>query len=340
MISRVLKIIKYLLLSLFIIIAAIWGNFSFIYLGPDNLLLKYILIVLFVLSSFLSLISLFINRYRKYIFSIYLAFFTLSFLFFITTTPSNNRDWKDNVVLLPYATLNGDEIRVFNIRNFDYKSENEYKIQYYNETFSLKELQGVDLIAVYWMGPTIAHVFLSFSFADSKRLAISIEARNEKGEEYSSIKGFFRQSELYYVVANERDVIGLRTNYRNNPKEDVYIYELKDNLQNGRKLFLEYIKEINKLRNEPTFYNTLTTNCTTNIWIHSHVANNKLPFSWKILLSGYVPEYLFEQGMLENNGLNFSELQKNAYINERANRVSGSEDFSSMIREKDRSSQE
>lgn len=326
--------VKYFLFVTLIALSGVWGVFAFNYLGPENLIVKNLLIILLILSSFLSLISLFIKSYRKYIFTLHVMLFTLAVLFFVITKPSNNRDWKNNVAVLPHATVRGDDITIFNIRNFDYKSENDYVARYYDETFSLKNLNGVDIVAVYWMGPNIAHVFLSFSFSDSKRLAISIEARNEKGEEYSSIKGFFRQSELYYVVADERDVIRLRTNYRNNPQEDVYIYELKDSLYNGRKLFLEYIKEINRLKNEPAFYNTLTTNCTTNIWIHSHVANNELPFSWKILLSGHVPEYLYERGMIEDYGMSFSDLQKNSYINERAKIVKSDEDFSYAIREK------
>ena len=73
------------------------------------------------------------------------------------------------------------------------------------------------------MGPHIAHIFLSFGFGTDDHLAVSIERRDEIGEGYSTIKGLFRQFELFYVVADERDVIRLRTNYRRAPYEEVYL---------------------------------------------------------------------------------------------------------------------
>ena len=192
-------------------------------------------------------------------------------------------------------------------------------------------LEGVDLVAVYWMGPAIAHIFVSFAFTGGDHLAISIEARKEKGEGYSILKGFFRQYELYYVVADERDVIRLRTNYRQDPPEDVYVYRMRGSVDNGRRLFTAYINKINDLNRSPEFYNTLTTNCTTNIWVHSKVNPEHPPFSWKILASGYVPQYLYETGKLDTR-LPFAELQRSAYVNLQAKRADGAPDFSQRIR--------
>jgi hypothetical protein len=182
------------------------------------------------------------------------------------------------------------------------------------------------------MGPAIAHVLLSFGFAGGDHLAISIEARKEKGEGYSTVKGFFRQYELYYVVADERDVIRLRTNYRRDPPEDVYVYRLYGSIENGRRLFLAYMDQINRLKAEPEFYNSLTTNCTTNIWLNTRINPDHLPFSWKILASGYVPEYLYERGLLKNSRP-FSEIQKQAHVNSRAMAADTAPDFSQRIRE-------
>ena len=182
------------------------------------------------------------------------------------------------------------------------------------------------------MGPAVAHIFLSFHFSGDEYLAISIETRTEKGEGYSTLRGFFRQYELYYVVADEKDVIKLRTNYRKNPIEDVYIYPFTGTKKGAQKLFLEYVEKMNSLQSKPEFYNTLTTNCTTDIWKNSHVNDNRIPFSWKVLASGYVPEYLYENGYLNTQGLTFEELQRKVYVNERANRVKDCENFSYEIR--------
>jgi len=116
-------------------------------------------------------------------------------------------------------------------------------------------------------------------------VAFSIEARKEKDEGYSSIKGFFKQYELIYVVADERDVIRLRTDYRD-PQEDVYVYRTRITPENARRLFMEYVNQINELKDKPEFYNTLTTNCTTNVVRHIRAFGGKATYNWKILLSG------------------------------------------------------
>ena len=89
---------------------------------------------------------------------------------------------------------------------------------------------------------------------------------------------------------------------------------------------------IDALRTQPEFYNTLTTNCTTNIWTNNHVNPGRVPLSWKILASGYVPEYLYEQGRLEAMGPSFPELQERSHVNARAKAADGAADFSRRIR--------
>ena len=175
-------------------------------------------------------------------------------------------------------------------------------------------------------------IFVSFGFTGDDHLAVSIEVRKPKGEGYSTLKGFFRQYELFYVVADERDVIRLRTNYRKDPPEDVYVYRTRSSTEARRRLFLEYMHRINALRTNPEFYNTLTTNCTTNIWTNSHVNPERVPLTWKILASGYVPEYLYEQGRLETMDLSFPELQRRAHVNARAKAADSAADFSRRIR--------
>ena len=214
-----------------------------------------------------------------------------------------------------------------NVRNFDYRSETDFTPRYYDRTFDLRKLESVDLFAVYWMGPHIAHTILSFGFEGGDQLAFSIEARKEKSEGYSTLGGFFRQYELFYVVADERDVIRLRTNYRKDPPEDVYLYRLHGPAENGRRLLREYLHKINALRSEPEFYNTLTANCTGNIWLHSRVNPEHLPFSWKILASGHVPEYLHQAGKLDTR-VSFDELAKAGHINARARAADQAPDFS------------
>jgi len=264
--------------------------------------------------------------------AVFLAGFGVVLLGWLSIPARNDRIWQPEVAVLPFATFEGDLVTVHNIRNFDYRTETDFTPAYYDKTFDLRQLDAVDLIAVYWMGPDIAHTFLSFGFGKKDHLAVSIETRKEQGEGYSTIKGFFKQYELYYVVADERDVIRVRTNYRKDPPEEVYLFSLHGPSGNGRRLFLEYMEEINALKERPEFYNTLTTNCTTTIWFNSRVNPGHLPFSWKLLLSGHVPQYLYEASLLDTS-LPFQELMTHSLINARAKAADQDPDFSQRIRE-------
>jgi hypothetical protein len=189
----------------------------------------------------------------------------------------------------------------------------------------------VDLFAIYWMGPSVAHGIISFGFADGQHLAVSIEARSPHGVGYSTISGFFRQYEVHYVVADERDVIRLRTNYRKNPVEDTYIFHLVGDPGDMHRTFMNYISKINSLKEQPEFYNTLTDNCITGIWQNARGNEHRPPFSWKLLVSGYAPEYLYEKGKLDTR-VPFEQLRQRGYINERAHAADQATDFSRRIR--------
>ncbi|MBK7120380.1 MAG: DUF4105 domain-containing protein [Comamonadaceae bacterium] len=276
--------------------------------------------------------TLILNRWRLAAVSLWLLVLAGALAWWFAMKPSNDRDWLPNVARTPWATVEGDIVTLHNVRNFSYRTETDFTPAWYDKSYDLRKLEGIDIVASYWMGPDIAHVFVSFAFAGGDHLAMSIETRTEKGEGYSAIKGFFRQYELYYVVADERDVIGLRTNFRRDPPEDVYVYRVKSNPEGRRAFFLEYVRQINALKDHPEFYNSLTTNCTTNIWTNSHVNPGHLPLSWKILASGHVPEYLFENGRLEDPGLTFADIQRRAHINARAKAAGIVPDFSQRIR--------
>ncbi len=252
------------------------------------------------------------------------------FAWWSTIEPSNERQWQPDVKILAAAEIDGDFVTMRNIRSFSYRSETAYTPRWYDKTVDLRDLDSLDLIAVYWMGDAIAHTILSFGFG-GERVAISIEIRKELEETYSSLAGLFRRYELYYVVGDESDLIGLRTTYRE-PPEDVYLYRVKVPLENVRALFLQYVAKINELHSDPEFYNTATTNCTTNIVTHVEAFKENVPWSWKMLLSGYFPELVYERGSLDQTHP-FDVLQSYSLINELAVAADGSADFSRRIRE-------
>jgi hypothetical protein len=325
------KLIKTISTGLTLIGATLWGVCAVYFGDSHNSIVQTCVSVVFGLCGLAALIGLGFPRWRMRLLSGFSILFAAILTWWFLISPSNERQWQPDVAKLAYATFDSDKVTVHNIRNFDYRSEFDYQPAYYTKTFDLNKLEGVDLIAVYWMGPAIAHTILSFNFGGNDHLAVSIEARKELSEGYSTIKGFFRQYELIYIVADERDVIRLRTNYRKDPHEQVYLYRLQGPLENARRLFLKYMKKINELNVKPAFYNTLLDNCTTAIWLNTRINPKHLPFSWKILLSGYVPQYLYESERLDSR-VPFSELQEQAHINSRAQAADKSGNFSALIR--------
>jgi len=202
------------------------------------------------------------------------------------------------------------------LRDGEYFSLCTAAVPWEDRTYDLRKLDSADIIAVYWSGKAVAHIMVSFGFQDQDYLAVSIETRKEKGESYSTLVGFFRRYELYYVVADECDVIRVRTTYRQ-PQEDVYIYRTRTPQRNIRRSFLDYLQAMNDMCVHPRFYNTLTTNCTTTILMHTRMNPESPPMSWKILLSGYLPDCLYELGRIDT-AKPFADLEKLSRVNERA----------------------
>ena len=308
-----------------------WGVLALAYFDHESLALRATLATALALAALVALAALAFPDWRGYALAGYAAVFAVLLWRWSAIEPSNDRDWRPDVARLARANVSGDEVVLYDIRNFDYRTEADFTPAYYDRKLDLRELDSVDLVASYWMGPAIAHVFLSFGFAGRDYVAISIEARNERGEGYSSIKGFFRQYELMYVVADERDVVRLRTNCRHDPPEDVYLYRLRGTREEARGLFLEFLEEINRLRERPEFYNTLVTNCTTNIWLHAHGVSGRPPLSWRVLVSGYAPELLYDSGKLDGR-FPFDELKRRSRINDLAMAAGKADDFSQRIR--------
>jgi hypothetical protein len=314
------------LLGLVVMVMTLWGMGA-LYYSALPALLRSVLAAAFGLLTVAAFLVL--PRRRRTLLGFVLVWGVLVG-WWSTITPSNDRDWQPDVAVLPSATVEGDRVTLHNIRNIAYRTATDFTPRYYDWTFDLQQLESVDLISVYWAGEAIAHLFVSFGFGGQDYVAISIETRKERTEDYSSIKGFFKQYELIYVVADERDVIRLRTTYRQ-PPEEVYLYRTRIPPARARRLFLDYVREINQLVEQPAFYNTLTTNCTTNILFHIRASGGIARYNWKILLSGYAPAYAYEAGGLDTS-LSFADLKQRSHINASAQAAGDAPDFSQRIR--------
>jgi len=249
-----------------------------------------------------------------------------------TLTPSHEREWADDVARLLESEVDGSRVVLRNVRNFDWRTPEDYTPRWETREYDLDQLVSADLVMSYWMGPAIAHTLVSFGFAGGQRVVFSLEIRKERGESFSAIGGFFREFEEVLVAADENDIVRTRSNARG---EDVYLYHLDLPPETLRALFVGYLDEAAALRREPAFYNTLASNCTTIVFELARRIAPTLPMDYRLLLSGYFARYAYELGALVP-GYSYEELRQRGYINPRARAVpadAGSAEFSRVIRQ-------
>lgn len=258
-----------------------------------------------------------------------LAFFLVLAIGYFSVHPSNQRNWAEEQSILSYAEINGNMIEVFNVRNFTYDSSGGYTPKYYNKSYDLNELDSLwYVVEPFSKIQGVAHTFFSFGFG-SEFLSISIEIRKEKGETFSALRGLAKQYELMYVFADERDVINLRANYRN---DSVYLYQINAEEKAIQNLFLDMIRRADALGENPEFYNTLTNTCTTNIVGHvNKITPGRVPLNLKIFLPAYSDELVYDLGLIDTDKP-FSELRAESKINEKAAIYKDDPRFSLLIR--------
>ena len=322
---RVIRWVGALLVLLAVIIAAAWAFGAVWFDAPFGNANK-VVAGLLAMASALALV--FVRPFWRKVGAVALLFGGV-LIWWLTLKPSNDGNWQPDVAQLAWADINGDEFTFHNVRNCDYRTDTDYTPHWETRTVRLSQITGIDLAIDYWGSPWIAHPIVSFQFADAPPLCFSIETRKTVGQTYSTIGGLYRQFALIYLVADERDVIRLRTNYRH---EDIYLYHLTAPPNRARERFVEYVHSLNALRTQPRWYNAITTNCTTSIR-SQHPSKERIPWDWRILLNGKGDELLYKDGALVTGGLPFAELKTRSLINDRARAANDSPDFSKLIRE-------
>jgi hypothetical protein len=251
-------------------------------------------------------------------------------IFYFSQTASNDRDWALDQQLLPVIQFNNDQVTIENIRNFEYTSTSTYTPRYYTKTFSLGEIQTVDYILEPFEGVGAAHTFLSFGFSDGSYISISVEIRKEKGESFSPFKGLMRQYELMYVIADERDVVNLRANHR---KDTVYLYPTNATPEQAAQLFVHMLTQAQNISQKPEFYNTLTSNCTTNIVGHiNSLRDDPIGWNYRMLFPKYSDVLAQELGFIAQ-GMTIEEARERYVINQKAALYKDDPEFSKKIRE-------
>jgi Domain of unknown function (DUF4105) len=246
----------------------------------------------------------------------------------LSISPSNDRRWRPEVAVMPRALIDGDRVHLTGVRDFKYRSRDDFTVRYEERELSLSHLIGVDFYVSYWSEGPVAHTFLSFIFDNVPPLSISIETRPEVGEGFAPIASLFKQFELIYVVGDEQDIVGVRTNYR---RETVYLYHMNTSPEMARRLLLIYLTRINELADRPEFYHLLSNSCTINIIRYANAAGRVGGYDIRHLLNGLIDGYLYDSGRI-NTSLPYEELRRRSLINEAAQAADGAPDFPERIR--------
>lgn len=276
------------LIVLAIVAATLWGALALWFQAPIPLVFATCLVVL----GGVAIVGLFRGTH------IPLAIFVAACIllqawWWLGVRPSSTREWMPEVAEQTYGSVSGDIVTLHNVRNFDWRSTTDYDPRWETRTYDLSKLQSVDLVLSYWGRPAIAHTMVSFGFSDGQQVLFSVEIRRKMGDKFSEIGGFFREYELAVLASTEQDSLRVRTNIRG---EEGYLYRV--NMPEGRAaaqaLFLSYLDTANQLRDHPRFYNTITANCTTIIYQLAKKIVPGLPLDYRLLVSGYLPEYLYD----------------------------------------------
>ncbi|GEO13958.1 membrane protein [Microvirga aerophila] len=271
--------------------------------------------------------AIWLSRQRR-MSAVVMALFLCVVAWWVTIPPSHDRPWRPEVAVMPRASIDGDRVHLTGVRNFEYRSVNDFTVRYEEREVVLFHLTGLDFYISYWSEGLVGHTFLSFLFDNAPPLSISIETRPEVGEGFNPLASLFKQFELIYVVGDEHDLVGVRTSHRN---EMVYLYRLNTSADDARRLLLVYLGRINELADHPEFYHLLSNSCTINIIRYANAAGREGRFDIRHLFNGLIDSYLYHSGRVETT-LPFDELRRRSLINEAAQAANNVPDFSQRIR--------
>ena len=308
----------------FQVLLVAWATLAIYYSNLPWAGLRIVLAGAFAAFSFWAL---WLSRQRR-MSALFIVLFLCVVAWWISISPSHDREWRPEVAVMPRAFIDGDRVRITGVRNFDYRSRDDFDVHYEERIVQLSHLTGLDFFVSYWSEGFVAHTFVSFIFDNAPPLSISIETRPEVGEGFDPVASLFKQFELIYVVGDERDLVRVRTSYRG---ESVYLYRLNSSPDNVRRLLMIYLARINELADKPEWYHLLTNSCTINIVRYANAAGRAGRFNIRHLLNGLIDSYLYHSGRVDTT-LPFDELRRRSLINAAAQAADDAADFSDRIR--------
>lgn len=314
-------------LFLAVALASAWSGLAFFYRLPLPETGRIIVAALFILFGLATLIALFTRRRWRAV-GAFAVIFAGVLVWWASITPPRDAAFVPEDARQVTGRIEGDRLTLTGMRNFTWRSKTDFTESWETRTYNLSKLKSLDLFMSYWTGPEMAHTILSFGFEGGEQIAWSIEARYRVGGEYSPVAGAFKTDTLIVIAADERDLIGLRTNVRG---EDVQLYRLKVPADHARVLLAGYVDDANALAARPQFYNSITSNCTTAIVRIMRLVGAHVPRDWRLLVNGYLPGYLYDQQRVDTR-LPLDELIERSRVSDRAKAFGVRPGFSEEIR--------
>lgn len=302
-----------------------WASLAFYYSDLSSSEVRIVLAVIFLVFGMWALW----RPYRPWRVVMFAVTYAGILVWWGTIRPSHDRNWRSDVAVMPRATIDGDRVKISGFRNFEYRSLEDYTVRHEEREFDLAHLTSLDFYVSYWAVGPVGHTFVSFNFDNAKPLCISIETRPEEGEGFAPIASLFKQFELIYVVGDERDIVGVRTNHRH---EEVFLYRIRIQAATARELLKVYLARVNELADQPEFYHLLSNSCTINIVRYANRVGRLGRLDINHVLNGFIDQYLFSAGMIDTD-LPFDELRRRSHINEAAGKAGDTPDFSHRIRQ-------
>ncbi|MFC5581882.1 DUF4105 domain-containing protein [Rhodanobacter terrae] len=319
------RAVLFVVTALVTVLSGAWGTLALWYQLPGGSVARILGGATWALAV-IALAVFAISRCSWLPLGIYVAMYAALLIWWASIAPSNDRVWSDDVARRLTGRVQGNAVTLDNVRDFTWRTDDDYDARWETRHYDLDRLVSADAVLSYWGSTAIAHAMISFGFDDGSHVVFSVEIRKKRGDQYSSIGGFFRQFETTLVAADERDIIRVRTNVRG---EDDYLYPLRMDNATMRALFLSYVQAANTLSAEPEFYNTLTSNCTTIVYRMARRIDPGLPWDVRLLLTGYLPEYLYKIGAVDRS-VPLEQLRWRGRITDKAKNASAS-NFSMAI---------
>lgn len=308
--------------------AVIWASFALWYRLPSPEPMQGLASGAFALACLASITVFAVRRTALAALFVMIALAAV-LVWWFTIVPPRDADWSPDVARQVTGRVVGDKLTLDNVRNFAWRTNEDFTEQWETREYDLSKLASVDLFMSYWSGPLMAHMIVSFGFEGGTQIAWSVEVRRRRGGEFSPIADLFKSNPLVIVASDERDVVGVRSNVRG---EDVQLYRMTLPRSYARQLLLAYLDDANKLAEKPRWYNSVTTNCTTAVVSMMRAVGDAIPFDWRLYVNGYVPDYAYRLGALDT-GIAMSTIQRAAHIDERAKAFGLKPGYSAAIRQ-------